>query len=340
MVMQNNEGNSTSQRNNALGSDSWSETALAWWQRSRQQRKVVAPTNPSAAARAFVQRPGLPFLQTATSRPQSRRSMSRYQSSNANKRQRLLGRTHELPLIELSGPVAKTSTILALAAQFVVRTRPSRFHSIRDSDANETESTDENLPQVFILDSHWDISSSDMNRLIRSSLLCDYDSMATDVTTREDQNSNDEVCRDDLDRLVSDCQCCLERVHLAYADENNSSGWLPIWESLASHLAEASLHHPTLVLCDGLLDSNNDSVDGGAEIQRAILRLLRDYNVMLVYTTRKALPRKKNEWDARVTHRIALDAAPPGTHGAFVAYSDSQQKGNPIAFSITTAGLR
>ena len=324
-----------------LGTESWSETAFAWWQRSRRRRKIVQPKNPSAAARAFVQQPTLGFLHVNTAR--------RRQPSNARSNKRRRGNP-QLPLVELSGPTAKTITLLTLAAQFVVKTRPSRFPNTTSNDSNNAHRNNDDkvlLPHVFILDAHWEISASMIHKLIRAQLLCDYDNMATDnpATGTNTQEQGDEPT-DDVERLMTDCESCAHRVHVAQADENNSAGWLPILESLKAHLAQASLSHPTLVLWDGLMGGStplqNSSVNtnSSTEIQRSLLRLLREYDVMLVYTTTNPLTRKKSEWDERVTNRVRFDYATAGLlPHTFVAQSE-HDKNNPTPFSISTAGVR
>eukprot|EP00977_Amphora_coffeiformis_P015445 scaffold4511_cov171-Amphora_coffeaeformis.AAC.11 len=313
-------------------SSSWSETALDWWQRSRQHQQHQAKLleqakTPSAAARAFVLQPltgCLPFL---VSQIQQRSSSL----SGHPKRRR---RTPFTPLVECSGLVGKTTTLLTLAAQFVVQTRPSRFPNYHSPQQNNSHAADGVLlPQVFVLDSTWEISASQIHKVVRSSLLCDYDTMATATststttiegsTTEGDEptltppqptNSDD---HDVEERLAEDCQACLQRIHVAYADENTTAGWLPILESLAAHLAEASRHHPTLVLWDGLGERDKF---GGTELQRTLLRWMREFHVMVVYTTTHPLPRHK-EWDDRVTRRIRLEKVVTGASTApdFVA---------------------
>lgn len=334
--------NSSSALSN-LGTESWRETAFAWWQRSRRQRKIVQPKNPSAAARAFVQQPTLGFLHVNNAR---RRQPS---NTRSNKRRRW---NPQLPLVELSGPTAKTITLLTVAAQFVVKTRPSRFPNTTSNDSNNAHRNNDDkalfLPHVFILDAHWEISASMIHKLIRAQLLCDYDNMATDnkATGTNTQGQEDEPTDDDVERLMTDCESCAQRVHVAQADENNSAGWLPILESLKVHLAQASLSHPTLVLWDGLMGGStplqNSSVNtnSSTEIQRSLLRLLREYDVMLVYTTTKPLTRKKSEWDERVTNRVRFDYATPGLlPHTFVAQSE-HDKNNPTPFSISSVGVR
>ena len=233
-----------------------------------------------------------------------------------------------------------------MAAQFVVQTRPSRFPHNPNSEYNKLL-----LPHVFILDAHWHASAVTLHKLVRAQLLWDYDHMATDAMTSPNnnnpQNNDDNLqdSNDDLERLTTDCASCLQRVHVAQVDENSTAGWLPILESLAAHLQQASLSHPTLVLWDGLLGGTtarqNSSVNQGGptEIPRALLRLLRDYDVMMVYTTTKPTKWKKSEWDERVTHRVLLEAAAPGLSHDFVAYTD-RSKEHVVPFSIAATGVR
>ena len=354
--------NTNEASSSSSSSPCWGETALDWWQRSRQyqqrQAKLLEQAKtPSAAAHAFVLQPltaRLPFLVSQEPQIQQQQSSSSSLTGRRNngpsKRRRRNG--FLTPLVECSGLIGKTTTLLTLATQYVVQTRPSRFSSFRNNNNNNNNNNGKNrcantggddgvatvLPQVFILDSTWEISAPQIQRMVRSFLLRDYDTMATatggttastndeegtaksTTTTEGDEsttvplhaddrhtNTNDDT--DVVERLAADCRSCTERIHVACADENTSAGWLPILESLSEHLSGTSRYHPTLVLWDGLGELQRDA--HGTELQRTILRLVREFRVMVVYTTTHPLSRTKyREWDDRLTHRIRLERAP------------------------------
>lgn len=306
--------------------------------------------------------------------------------------------------MELSGSVAKTLTLITLAAHYVVQTRPSRFPEYNNSSSNDDDVNNDNdnnasqreqrsdvLPHVFILDAPWEICMNQIYKMVRSLLLCDYDNMATDAattttgtpSTTDHNNGEDEPTvtttvtpstsdrnnhHQDLEhQLAADCQECCSRIHVAYADENNSAGWLPILESLFTHLQRDAAatpadhhhrHHPTLVLWDGLGTLPTDDL---REMQRVLLRRMRDDDddgsrlVLVAYTTPLPLQRHLNntEWDDRVTHRVRFEPSrrqqhddDDASHHDFVAYNGGTRSGSGdnkndcVAFSITAAGIR
>jgi hypothetical protein len=275
-------------------------------------------------------------------------SLPRRQQQQQRRQQHKRIREHlQLPLVEISGPVAKTTTLVTMAAQFVVQTRPSRFDNTTGVEYNTKR-----LPQVFIFDADWQITPQHISERIRSLLLCDYN--AIEVRARQKQVEEGDIIDSqnhdnlsihehpnigDWERLQVDCEDCFQRVHVAQADENNSAGWLPLVASLEDL---ECYDHPTLVLWDGFLHYDHGST---GDVCRTLLRILSrpQAPTMLVYTTRYAWPRRRNsEWNDRVTHRIRLEASSESSSHNFVAFCDGQSEGTTtgIPFSITAAGIR
>jgi hypothetical protein len=310
------------------------ETAYAWWQRARAQQPMLAPTHPAAAARAFGQ-------QLATGgwggdRPTTTTSSSR-------RRRRVTGQ----PLVEVTGPVvATTATLVTLAVRYVVQTRPSLF-----ADAGQQSSTSAAamLPQVFLMDASWEISMSQIRRILRATLLRDYDAAAVDGAASPPPPPDDHDVR-----LARDTECCLSRIHMAHADAVDT---LPlVASSLATHVATHSRSHPTLVLWNTTAGEDEDDPQEPAarrEVQRQFLRLADQYEFLLVVAAATfsgpssswpppQATRPKGVWDDRVTQRIRLAAAPPGAVHAYTAQTSGSSGETPavLSVSLTAVGVR
>jgi hypothetical protein len=311
------------------------ETAYAWWQRARAQQPMLAPTHPAAAARAFGQ-------QLATGG-----WGGDCPTTSSRRRRRLpVGQ----PLVQVTGPVvATTATLVTLAVRYVVQTRPSLFDGQRSTTTGSTSAA--MLPQVFLMDASWEISVPQIRRILRATLLRDYDAAAVDGAASppppDDQADHDV-------RLARDTECCLSRIHMAHADAVDT---LPlVASSLATHVATHSRSHPTLVLWNTTANEDEDDPQEPAarrEVQRQFLRLADQYEFLLVVAVATfsgpsstwpplQATRPKGVWDDRVTQRIRLAAAPPGAAHAYTAQTFGSSGETPavLPVSLTAVGVR
>ncbi len=257
---------------------SWTETAYDWFQRSKRKREEI-PKDPSSSAWSFFRSgSGISFMDAAFRR-----------------------HTPTLPVIHLTGDVAKTWTLLSLAARFVVQTRPSQF----------TTTTADVLPQVLWLDSHQQVTASKLAHVVRSTLLRHIQTAMADA--HDEQLFN------------QDLQDCCERIHLARA----ATDWVPLLECWRHQLA-AFDSHPTLIVWDGFLEDDDDVTR--TEIVRQLSRLLEQCSVVLV--TASSSPRNL-EWDRFITQRVRLQRnAVTGGHEYLATVQASQ-----IPFSISASGI-
>jgi hypothetical protein len=310
------------------------ETAYAWWQRARAQQPMLAPTHPAAAARAFGQQ--LASGGWGGDRPTT--------TSSRRRRRRATGQ----PLVQVTGPVvATTATLVTLAVRYVVQTRPSLFDGQRSTTTGSTNAA--MLPQVFLMDASWEISMPQIRRILRATLLRDYDAVAVDGVA-----SPPPPAADDHDvRLARDTECCLSRIHMAHADAVDT---LPlVASSLATHVATHSRSHPTLVLWNTTAHEDDyDPQEPAArrEVQRQFLRLADQYEFLLVVAVATfwgpstwpppQATRPKGVWDDRVTQRIRLAAAPPGAAHAYTAQTSgsSGETAAVLPVSLTAVGVR
>jgi hypothetical protein len=263
-------------------------------QRSRRRRAAAAtPQDPASAAWAFV-RPtsaaggtGIAFLDAALRRRPSR-------ADNA------------LPVVEIRGDVGKTWTLVSLAARFVVATRPSQF-----AERDESSSWTTALPQVVVLDSKYDVTTSKLAYAVRSTLL------------RRLSNSSREVFERDMED-------CLGRIHVATADD--IGGWVPLLEALRCSLTPLESDTPTLVLWDGFLSEPGQTEASRMEVVRQLDRLVEECSVLVVTTGQTAQP----SWERFVTHRIRLERNLSTDSGhEFLA----TVHGARIPFSISLSGV-
>ena len=261
------------------------ETALDWFNRSQRRRAAAeTPTDPSSGAWAFVRSgsSGLAHVDAAWRIP----------SVNTN-----------LPVVNIYGSVGKTWTLISLAARFVVATRPSRFSTSMEDLKQSTQE----LPQVVILDSTYDITIHKVAQVVRSTMLRQSDINAFSL-------------EDEMDD-------CLGRIHVATVDD--MFGWVPVLECLRCKLKGQDTH-PTLILWDGFLsESDNESCQ--MEVKRQVSRLLQDCTVAMVMTTSNA---GKVNWSNthRDIHRIKLERRSGKNCFAKV-------NGSTISFSLSLGGI-
>ena len=194
------------------------ETAHDWFQRSKRKRaQDEIPKDPSSAAWAFLRSgAGISFMDAAF-------------------RRHIMADT--LPVIHITGDVAKTWTILSLAARFVVHTRASQFSS-----SLVHSSGDVVHPQVIVLDSNQEVTGPKLAHVVRSTLL-------------GHMNTSMASCEEEL-QFAKDLTACLERIHVA--SSCHSTDWVPILESLRHQLAPLASDHPTLILWDGFLQQQDE----------------------------------------------------------------------------------
>lgn len=272
---------------------SFSETALAWIQRTQRRRALLGvPRDPAGAAWSFL-RPtsrtggtGLAFLDAALRRPS--------QSS-----------APPWPVVELRGTRGKSSTLLTLAARFVVATRPSQFEATPHGRPTPP------LPMVILLDSTGDMTVGHLAHVVRSTLLrCGGE--PTDANGWQDELEE-----------------CLGRIQVGYVTQALEG--VALLETLRARLATTQSEHPTLLLWDGYLDTFYDETSR-MEVVRQMARLLRDCSVPFVY----AASTLRRGWDKYVTHRIRLEAD-PSEAGPTVGVATVH--GTRIPFSISSAGV-
>lgn len=322
----------------ALDSASWTETAHEWLHRSNRRRAErgsggsgAPPRDPSEAAWRFF-RPewgtpsgggsvcvggtGVAFVDAAL-----RLSYSDWDD--------------RLPVLDLRGDASsgKTWTLLTLAARFAAATRPSLFlKSGATAATSNPASRVDALPQVIVLDSTYDVTTSRLAYVVRSTLLLSSPSATPDHFQR-------------------DMECCLGRIHVANA--HDVLDWIPILESLRIQLLENHAEHPTLILWDGFLgeDDAQRREAPRMDVIRQLDRLLRDCPACLVSTSPPAGARRY-EWERRISHRIRLervieptptlsdhlDRPPPIPMPGSVAYA-ATVRGSRIPYSISLAGI-
>ncbi|GAX22832.1 hypothetical protein FisN_24Lh116 [Fistulifera solaris] len=264
---------------------SWTETAYDWFQRSKRKRaQDEIPKDPSSAAWSFFRSgSGISFMDAAFRRHT----------------------TDTLPVIHLMGDVAKTWTLLSLAARFVVQTRPSQF--------TFTTTSADILPQVLWLDSHQEVIASQLAHVVRSTLLRHMNTAMADV--------NDER------QLAHDLQDCCERIHVARVATDD---WVPLLECWRHQLAVSASDYPTLILWDGFLEHDDDVAR--TEIVRQLSRLLEQCSVVLVTASSS---QRNFEWDRFITQRVRLQRnAVTGGH-EYLATVQALQ----IPFSISASGI-
>lgn len=263
------------------------ETAQAWFQRSCRKRALAGiPKDSSSAAWAFFRSggTGIAFLDTLLRRQ---------------------GGSDQLPIIDIRGDFGKTWTVVSLAARFVVATRPSQFPTAVGDHSS--------LPQVIVMDTTHDVTTSKVALSVRSTLLRQFGSAVEDS-------------------FEMDMISCLGRIHVATADD--AFGWVPILETLRYKLAPLSAEGPTLILWDGFLSDAEHDEANRMEIIRQLGRLVEDCSVVLV--TASTGYRHKHEWNKYVTHHIRLDRNESnGTGHEFLATIHGSQ----IPFSLSAAGI-
>jgi hypothetical protein len=209
-----------------------------------------------------------------------------------------------LPVIHLMGDVAKTWTLLSLAARFVVQTRSSQFSS----------SSADVLPQVLLLDSNQEVNASKLAHVVRSTLLRHINTSMADA--REER------------QFADDLQGCCERIHVARSC--HSTDWVPLLECWRHQLAPWTSDHPTLILWDGFWEHDDDVAR--MEIVRQLSRLLEQCSVVLV--TASSIQRNF-EWDRFITQRVRLQRnSLTGGHEYIATVQASQ-----IPFSISASGI-
>jgi hypothetical protein len=267
---------------------SWCETALEWQKRSKRKRALEEiPNSPSSTAWAFfrpaVMGTGIAFLDAALRRQTP----------------------DQLPVVELTGDLGKTWSLLTLAARFVVATRPSQFVNVTDETAS--------LPRVIVFDSTSDLSTSKLTYVVRSTLL--------------------RVSTSDKESFQRDMECCLGRLHIASLYGLTES--VPILETLRAWLASSAPEHPTLVLWDGFLDDSYDE-SSHAEVIRQLGRVLHDCTVVFVSTSNDRSCNSKYDWDKFVTHRLCLERDTTSADGQACTVTVF---GSRIPFSISLAGI-
>jgi hypothetical protein len=268
------------------------ETAYEWLQRSRRKRALAeVPHDPSSAAWAFVRAS----------------SSSGSGGSNISFLDAVLRRqtTEQLPVIDVRGDCCKTWTVVSLASRFAVATRSSQFQTPLVEDVTS-------IPQVIVLDSTHDVTTSKLAYAVRSNLL------------RQSGSSNPGDFQKDTDE-------CLARIHVATVD--NISGWVSLLEALRCKLSPMSSEHPTLVLWDGFLSEPHNEASR-MEVIRQLARLVQECSVLLLTTSSG---NRKFEWDKFVTHRIKLDR----NHAASVDGHEflATVHGSRIPFSLSLAGI-
>jgi hypothetical protein len=266
------------------------ETAYEWLQRSRRKRALAeVPHDPSSAAWAFV------------------RASSSSGGSNISFLDAVLRRqtTDQLPVIDVRGDCCKTWTVVSLASRFAVATRSSQFQTPSVEDATS-------IPQVIVLDSTHDVTTSKLAYAVRSNLL------------RQSGSSNP-------GDFQKDAEECLARIHVATVD--NISGWVSLLEALRCKLSPMSSEHPTLVLWDGFLSEPHNEASR-MEVIRQLARLVQECSVLLLTTSSG---NRKHEWDKFVTHRVRLDR----NHSASVDGHEflATVHGSRIPFSLSLAGI-
>lgn len=268
------------------------ETAYDWFQRSKRKRaQDEIPKDPSSAAWSFLRSgSGISFMDAAF-----RRHVS-----------------DTLPVIHITGDVAKTWTIMSLAARFVIKTRASQFSS------SSVNSADFVHPQVIVLDSNHEVTGPKLAHVVRSTLLGQIDtSMAS--------------CEEEL-HFEKELKGCLERIHVA--SSCHSTDWVPILESLRHQLAPLASDHPTLILWDGFLQQDDNDDAARMEIVRQLSRLLEQCSIVLV--TASSVNRNF-EWDRFITQRVRLQrnsGTGSGGHGYIATVQASH-----IPFSISSSGI-
>lgn len=240
------------------------ETAWDWLQRELKEQ-ASPPSDPHSAAWAFCRgATGIGFVDIAL-------------------------KQHEIPVVDIRGAhkASKTLTLVSLAARFVVDTRKSAFGS-KDTNAP---------PQVYLLDSLYDISLPCLLYAVKTSLLRKH----TDSVSFEE-----------------DLKECLNRIHLVTSSDG-FLGWVPILETLRHRLRP--LDAPTLILWDGFLSEAEATSN---EISRALVvrlaqRLLMDCSVLWITTT----SHRRYEWERHVTQKIHLEDGVASVHRTRIPFQQS-----------------
>jgi hypothetical protein len=265
--------------NTATPSHGVTETAWEWLQRSNRERaSAETPKNdPSSAAWAFIRSgsSGIAPIDAAWSKVSNNNNGGSSSGSNKN----------GLPVVSLEGMVGKTWMLISLAARFVVATTNSKFppaSATQQQSQSQSSTSPPSLPQVVILDSTYDVTTSKIANVVRSTLLR--------------QPGIEESAID------KDLECCLSRIHVATVDD--MAGWVPVLEALRCELKNTTADHPTLVLWDGFLQDVGDE-SGQMEVIRQLTRLLQDCSVALVTTARHN--RTLDSYQRLVSHRIRLE---------------------------------
>ena len=327
--------------------EAWTESAYDWLQRARRRNALAEiPTDPSSAAWSFLRPSSHPALQAGASSSPSSALVGGTGIAFIDAVLRRQIPDH-LPVVDIRGDalVGKTSTLLTLAARYVVATRPSLFTSA-DTTVESSLGTMEcsaALPQVILLDSAHNITVSKLTYVVRSTLL----RQSTYNSSQGQSNQTDE------ESFQCDMISCLSRIHLISVGDPFE--WVPILESLRSQLAPTSSDHPTLLLWDDFLDDCSSRVKSSAashmEVIRQVARLLQDCSVCFVSTNivldgggagagrRRA---QYHDWEKHVTHRIKLErnshlASTTGTGQEYLATIHGG--GSRIPFSISLAGI-
>ena len=334
----------------ALGALSWSETALSWWQRTRRVN------DPVSAARAFARQPGWPFWQRRRShRAQGPPVVALQCVGNNNHNNHHHHHHHPSNTSAATLSLASmTPLLIAMAAQFVVQTRPSRFPE------NNQQQQHDNLPYVVLVDATWQIHPTQIAQQVRSMLLCDYDQQAV---ARDDGGSSIETTAatanhhhhhhrqpTSYEQVQADWHACLARIHLAHADDTH--GWLPVLEGLLSNNNNNNNNAPLFLLWHGWCK------DSAPELARTLGQQWEDESqfsnhlvVMMVYTVLPPFASHKNHdpWDDRLTttHRVRVQPPTRNHHHHAVAQWRAWTTTRPAdpnttetKFSVTASGIR
>jgi hypothetical protein len=285
------------------------ETALDWFQRSQQQQATAAtPTDPSSAAVAFLQHgtSGIAYCDAAWKKNPSASSHTTPTS---------------VPVLVMEGDVGKTWTLVSLAARFVVATRPSQF-SVDETTNHQNDDIvgdidDDDLPEVVLLDSNYDVTFPQVAHVVRSTLL-------RQPSTNEDDDSS----------LDQELRACLDRIHVATVDD--MTGWVAVLECLRCQLVHPKKQRtPTLILWDGFLSERSPTSSDGScqmEVRRQLHRLLQDCPaVALVVTTTNGQAVRQQHFQREV-HRIRLERR-SGKDCVAVVH------GSKLPFSLSLGGI-
>ena len=266
---------------------SWTETAYDWLQRSNRKRALdEIPQNSTSAAWLFWRgKTGLTFLDAALRRPAA----------------------NSTTIVAIHGEIAKTWTIVSLAARFVVNTRESQFPRNEDIDEEPTAAAGP-PPQVIVLDGGLDVTFPKLAYAVRSCLL-----------------------RQDAVDFEGDTQDCLRRIHII-PTTTQMLDWVPVLECIKYRLRQTA-GAPTVILWDGFLEEREDK---SAEVVRQLLRLVDACPSLVLVTTRRRPAYWTKEWNRRITHRIQLQRkTDPGEGHPYVA----NVLGKLVPFSITMSGI-